>query len=131
LFLFDLGGGVDPADYEAWAETVDLPQLRALPSVHSYRILRAAPARGPQAVAAATDGPPRYIEIIDVASAEEFSQDMAQPGSGEVAAAFRPLRGHADGAHLHRTRFHRTRFPTRRTATERRLTDPVTRKECR
>jgi rhodanese-related sulfurtransferase len=70
---------------------VDLPRLRALPSVRSYGILRADPAResGPQATAAAPPGPPRYIEIIEVTSTERFSQDMAQPDIAEIAATFR------------------------------------------
>jgi hypothetical protein len=89
LYLFDLRDGIDPADYEDWATTVDLPRLRALPSVRSYRILRVDAPSGQEAAATAPAGRPRYVEVLDVASAEQFTRDLAQPGPAEVAAAFR------------------------------------------
>ena len=81
LYLFELRPGTDHSEYEAWAASVDLPTLRSLPSVRSYRILRTRRSDTQAAVAA-------YIEILDVTSADDFDRDMAAPALGEVAATF-------------------------------------------
>jgi len=80
LYLFNLQPGVTPADYEHWAEAIDLPRLRHLPSVRDYRILRADPS--PLATS------PRYVEILDLTSPVQFRRDMTAPPLAAVAATF-------------------------------------------
>ena len=89
LYLFDLQAGVDPADYEHWAQTVDLPRLRSLPSVRSYSILRTEASGRGHLLPETTTGHPSYIEILDVTSSEQFRADMAHPELAKVAATFR------------------------------------------
>jgi REDY-like protein HapK len=83
VYLFDLDRGIEPADYETWARTVDLPAVRGLPCVSGYRIFRAPASSPPDGGVGA-----RYMEVLDVTSPEDFQAQMATPEMVAVAAAF-------------------------------------------
>lgn len=87
LYLFDLAPDTNPATYEVWAKSVDIPTLRALPSVRSYRVLRLRGAPGNDAAPAAY----QYAEILDVTSVEQLQTELAAPGLTHVTAAFARL----------------------------------------
>lgn len=84
--LFNLKPGVSPADYEAWAKTVDLPTVRSLGSIEAFDVYRAAGLLGSEA-----KPPYAYIEIIDVADMEAFGADIASETMQQVAAAFQAM----------------------------------------
>lgn len=78
LYLFDLKADIDPAAYEAWAASGDLPTLNSLPSVRGYRILRT---RVPGSSPANPAQPASYVELVDVTSGAQFHADMARRSS--------------------------------------------------
>jgi hypothetical protein len=86
LALFNLRPGVSPADYEAWATTVDLPTVNALPSIDRFEVMRVTGCLGSDAQA-----PYAYAEIIDVRDMDQFGQDVSTPQMQGVAAAFNRL----------------------------------------
>jgi hypothetical protein len=84
IVLFNLRPGTDPAAYEAWARSRDIPAVRALRSIAGFE------------VAATTgllmsDAPPpyAYVEVIDVADMDAFGTDVASPQMQAIAAEFR------------------------------------------
>jgi hypothetical protein len=86
LALFNLRPGIDAAEYEAWAKTVDLPIVNALPSIERFEVMRVTGCLGSDAAA-----PYAYAEIIDVRDMEQFGQDVATPQMQSVAEAFNRL----------------------------------------
>jgi hypothetical protein len=83
VVLFNLKEGVSVAEYEAWAQGTDLPHVTALPSVQSFRVLRAA---GLLNGAAA---PYQYVELIELNSIEDFRGDVKSEAMQGVAREFR------------------------------------------
>lgn len=81
--LFKLKPGVDPADYEAWAQGTDIPGVNALGSVERFTVHRATGLFGSDAAA-----PYDYVEIIDIHGMDPFVADVSDPEFQEVAAAF-------------------------------------------
>jgi hypothetical protein len=81
--LFNLRQGTDAATYERWAQTVDLPTVRALPSIDGFEVFRVTGQLG-------TEAPPpyAYAEIIDVADMAQFGRDVATEAMQAVAAEF-------------------------------------------
>ena len=84
--LFNLKPGVSAETYEAWARTVDLPAVNALPSVESFTVFRATGQLGSDA-----PSPYAYIEIIDVPDMARFGEDVATATMQAVAAAFQDM----------------------------------------
>lgn len=83
LVLFNLKPGVDPAAYESWARTRDIPTVRALPSIAGFE------------VAAATgllmgEGKPpyQYVEVIDVGNPDQFGKDVATEEMQKISSEF-------------------------------------------
>jgi hypothetical protein len=83
IVLFNLKPGVDPATYEAWARSADIPTVRGLPSIARFD------------VAAATgllmgegQSPYAYIEVIDVADMARFGADIATDQMKAISQAF-------------------------------------------
>jgi hypothetical protein len=87
VVLFNLKAGVSAAEYEAWARGTDLPNVHALPSVRSFRVLRSAGLLG-GAVA-----PYQYVELIELESLEDF---RAQVKSEIMQGVAREFRAYAD-----------------------------------
>lgn len=88
IVLFNLKPGTDPAAYEQWARTRDIPGVRALSSVRDFQVYRATGLLGGSAPA-----PYAYIEVIDVADMGAFGKDVASEAVQAVAAEFQQ---HAD-----------------------------------
>ncbi|MCS6987196.1 MAG: REDY-like protein HapK [Sphingomonadaceae bacterium] len=82
IALFNLKPGVDPAEYEAWARTRDLPGVRALPSVEDFRVHRVTGRLGGGAA------PYAYAETIDVRGLDPFLADVAGETVQRLAAEF-------------------------------------------
>ena len=82
--MLNLKANQDPKEFENWLETVDMPFVRALPSVKSFDILRS------QELFRSNKKPPyQYVEIIKLSSLKEFSEDYAKNAAQEVAMKFR------------------------------------------
>jgi REDY-like protein HapK len=81
--LFNLKGGVDPAEYEAWARSTDIPGVNALRSVHGFTVHKSNGLFG-------SDGTPpyQYVEVIDIVAMEPFVTDVSDPEFQKVAGAF-------------------------------------------
>ncbi len=83
IALFNLKAGVEVADYEAWAQTVDLPTVNGLPSIDKFEVFKTAEVMGSDG-----DPPYQYIEIIDVRDMGQFGQDVSTPVMQAVAKDF-------------------------------------------
>jgi hypothetical protein len=84
IVLFNLRDGVDPATYEQWARTRDLPGVRSLGSVKDFNVYRVTGLLGSEAAA-----PYAYSEVIDVGDMDLFWKEVVQPEPQAVAAEFR------------------------------------------
>ncbi len=84
IVLFNLKPGVDPAAYEAWARTVDIPGVRAFRSIADFQVYRVSGMLGSDAAP-----PYTHVEVIDVADMELFWGEVASESSQSVAKAFR------------------------------------------
>jgi len=83
LVLFNLKNGVDPAEYEAWAAGTDVPTIRGLPSIDSFRV------HALTGLLMGEGKPPfAYAEVIDVADPDQFGADVSTPGVKAIAAQF-------------------------------------------
>lgn len=83
LVLFNLKPGQSVESYEKWAREVDLPTVRALPSVDSFRVFRSNGLFG-------ADGTPpyQYGELIEIADEEQFLKDISNEAMQAIAAQF-------------------------------------------
>ncbi len=83
IVLFNLKPGVEPADYEAWARSTDLPGVRSLNSVVDFQVHRATGLFGSDA-----KPPYQYIEVIDIRGVDSFVADVGSEKVQKVAAEF-------------------------------------------
>jgi hypothetical protein len=83
VVLFNLKAGVSAAEYEAWARSTDLPNVNALESVRSFRVLRSAGLLGGAAA------PYQYVELIELESLEDFRGEVKSELMQGVAREFR------------------------------------------
>ncbi len=83
VVLFNLADESRRAEYEAWAQSTDLPIVRELPSVDSFTVHRVKSLFGTDAPA-----PYQYVELIDINSLDQFGADVSTETMGKVAAAF-------------------------------------------
>lgn len=83
IVLFDLKPGVSVAEYEEWARTRDLPNVRALGSVNGFTIHRATGLFGSDAAS-----PVQYIELIDVTDIDAFTAEVTTEAFQALAAPF-------------------------------------------
>jgi hypothetical protein len=90
IALFNLKAGASREDYEAWARSRDLPDVRSLGSVQSFDILRATGVLFSEA-----KPPYDYVEVLDVSGLEAFLGDC---GSDEVAKLAQEMGAFTDGA---------------------------------
>lgn len=82
VVLFNLLEGVDSSEYERWALDRDVPTVRGLPSVESFRVLRATTLLGGEA------SPYSYIEIIEVTGIDDLITDVQSPAMKKIAGEF-------------------------------------------
>lgn len=81
--VFNLKPDIDPADYEAWARSTDIPVVRGLGSIAGFDVYRASGLLGSDAA------PPfAYIEVIEVGDDAAFGADISTPTMQEIAAQF-------------------------------------------
>ncbi len=83
IVLFNLKADKSPADYEAWARSVDLPTVNGLPSVERFKVYRSQSVLGSSAAA-----PYQYTEILSVADMSALFADIATAPMQKVAAEF-------------------------------------------
>jgi hypothetical protein len=83
LALFNLRPGIETAEYEHWAKTVDLPTVNALPSIEKFEVFRVTGKLG-----SADPAPYAYAELIDIKDMEIFGKDVATDKMQSVAAEF-------------------------------------------
>lgn len=84
ICLFNLKPGVDPATYEAWARSGDIPAVNALGSVTSFTVHKATGLFGSDA-----KPPYDYVEVIDITGIDSFVADVTTPEFQALAAPFR------------------------------------------
>ncbi|MFY9331232.1 MAG: hypothetical protein WAO41_06095 [Candidatus Nanopelagicales bacterium] len=82
VVLFNLRDGVRADAYENWARTRDMPTVRDLPSVQSFRVFAASGLLGGGA------SPYDYIEVIEVTDIPSLGSDVQSPQMQQVAAQF-------------------------------------------
>jgi hypothetical protein len=83
VVLLKLKPGSSRPDYEAWARSVDLPNVNRLQSVQGFEVFEATGLLG------SSDSPPYdYIEVLDVADMARFGQDVASATMQAIAAEF-------------------------------------------
>lgn len=85
VVLFNLKPGVSPGDYEEWARTRDIPNVRALGSIAAFDVYRTA------GLLTGGPAPYAYVEVIDVADMAAFGADVAADPMPTVAAEFGAL----------------------------------------
>ncbi|WP_202389090.1 REDY-like protein HapK [Pelagerythrobacter marinus] len=83
IVLFNLKEGVDPAAYEEWARTTDIPGVRGLKSVEDFQVYRATGLFGSDATP-----PYAYFEVIDITGIDAFEGDASSEAVQKVAAEF-------------------------------------------
>jgi hypothetical protein len=83
ICLFNLRPGVEPAAYENWARSGDIPAVNALGSVASFTVHKATGLFGSEAAA-----PYEYVEIIDIVGIDAFVADVTTPEFQALAAPF-------------------------------------------
>jgi len=83
VVLFNLKDGVDPSEYEAWAQSTDLPIVRGLDSIESFSVYRTSGLLGSDA-----KPPYQYVEVIDIGDMARFGEEVASDTMQRVAAEF-------------------------------------------
>jgi hypothetical protein len=83
VVLFNLKPGVDPAVYEAWARSTDIPVVNGLDSIGAFSVHAATGVLGSD-----TKPPYAYVEIIDVADMDKFGGDIATDTMKRISAEF-------------------------------------------
>jgi hypothetical protein len=83
IVLFNLKPDADPAAYETWARSTDIPGVRALGSVDDFRVYRTTGLLGSDAPA-----PYAFAEVIDIRGMEPFLADVSSEAVQKVAAEF-------------------------------------------
>ena len=81
--VFNLKPGIDPAEYEAWAKSSDIPIVRSLGSISSFDVYRSTGLLGSDA-----QPPYAYIEVIDVGDDAAFGADISTHEMQVIAAQF-------------------------------------------
>ena len=82
VVLFNLRSDADRATYEEWARTSDIPTVRSLPSVTSFRVLKTS------GLLSGGAAPYEYVEVIDVNDMAQLGEDIACDPMPRIAAEF-------------------------------------------
>lgn len=84
IVLFNLKPGQSEADYEKWAKEVDIPTVTMLKSVQDFKVYRSEGLFGSDA-----KSPYRYVEVLQVTSAEDLGADVGgSPAMADIIAKF-------------------------------------------
>lgn len=83
VVLLKLKPATSRPDYEAWARSVDLPNVNRLKSVQGFEVFEATGLLG------GTASPPYdYIEVLDVVDMALFGQEASSPTMQAIAEEF-------------------------------------------
>jgi len=86
IVLFNLRPETSASDYEAWANSTDLPIVRGLSSVDSFDVFKS------QSLLGSDKAPPfEYIEVIQVNDMDVFGGETSTDVMGKVAKEFQNL----------------------------------------
>lgn len=81
--VFNLRPDVDPAEYESWAKSADIPSVRGLGSIKNFDVYRSI------GLMELDETPPfAYVELIEVGDDAGFGADVSTPQMQEIAAQF-------------------------------------------
>ena len=83
IVLFNLQAGADIDAYEQWARSTDIPGVRAMGSVDSFRVFKTAGLFGSVAPA-----PYQYAELIEITAMDQFLTDISTAQAQQVADEF-------------------------------------------
>jgi len=83
IVLFNLRDAAAEASYEQWALTVDMPNVRRLPSVDGFRVYKSSGILGSEAPA-----PYRYVEVIEILDMDALFQDISTETMQEISRQF-------------------------------------------
>ncbi len=83
VVLFNLKSGASAADYEGWAKTKDIPTVKALGSVHDFRVMKMGNLLGSDA-----PSPYQYCELIEVPDMDAFFADLGNEAVQAGAKVF-------------------------------------------
>ena len=83
IVLFNLKSEVQISEYEAWAKNTDIPSINALSSIDNFSVHKATVLLGSD-----ERSPYDYIEIIEVANMDDFSQEIMTDKIQAIAKEF-------------------------------------------
>ena len=83
IVLFNLKNEAKTEDYEAWAQSTDLPVVRGLSSVDSFEVYRSQGLFGSDAAA-----PYQYVEVIEINDLDTFGGEVSSETMQRVASEF-------------------------------------------
>ena len=83
IVIFNLKDGVDPAEYENWAKTADIPGVNGLGSVDGFTVHKATGLFGSE-----DPSPYQYVEILDINGMDPFVADISTEEFQAMAAPF-------------------------------------------
>ena len=83
VVLFNLKDEAAKEAYENWAQTTDVPTVKALVSIDDFRVYRLTGMMG-------TDSPPpyQYCEVIDINDMAKFGEEVGSETMKRVAGEF-------------------------------------------
>ena len=84
IVLFNLLPGISKSDYENWAKTTDIPNVKKLDCCTDFQVLRS---NG--LLNGSPDSPYQYIEIIQVNNMEQFKASVSTDKMQSIASQFR------------------------------------------
>ncbi len=83
VVLFNLKDKAAKQAYEKWAQTTDVPTVKALVSIDDFRVYRLNSMMGTEAAP-----PYEYCEVIDINDMDKFGQEVATETMQRVAGEF-------------------------------------------
>ncbi|MBN8588401.1 MAG: REDY-like protein HapK [Rhodothermia bacterium] len=83
IVLFNLKEGVSEAEYEQFAQEIDVPTVVRLNAVESFKVFRTSGVLGSEAPA-----PYRYVEVIEVADLDGLFGELGTETMQRVAGQF-------------------------------------------
>lgn len=89
IVLFNLKITANADAYQEWARSTDIPNVRAMGSVSSFRVFKTTSMLGSDQPA-----PYQYVEQIEIAGMETFLEDVSSPLAQKIAKEFQDF---ADG----------------------------------
>jgi hypothetical protein len=83
IVLFNLKDANAASKYEHWAQTVDVPNVKRLPSVDDFKVFKTSGVLGTD-----QNAPYQYVEIIEVNNPDQLGKDVSSGTMQRVAAQF-------------------------------------------